>query len=184
MQLTSAPALALPKGQDGFVDYNDASIKGLGCVLMQHDKVIVYASRQLKPYEVNYMVHGLELVAIVFALRIQKHYFYGTQVQIFTDHKSLKYLMSYKELNIRQKRWIELIKDYDCIIDYHLGKINVIVYALSRKNKTVIGGVLVGDKIKLLELAKFKVQLNLGVRGSLLAKLIVQPIQRERILEA
>jgi hypothetical protein len=93
--------LALPKGHKGFVVYNDASSKGLGCVLMQHGRVIAYASRQLKTHEVNYPVHDLELAAVVFALRIWRHYLYGVQVQIFTDHKSLKYLMSQKELNMR-----------------------------------------------------------------------------------
>jgi ribonuclease HI len=113
--------------------YSDASKRGLGCVLIQHGKVIIYASRQLKPYEVNYQVHDLELAAIVFALRVWRHYLYGMQVQIFTDHKSLKYLMSQKELNMRQRRWVELIKDYDCVIDYHPCKANVMADALSRK---------------------------------------------------
>src|SRR4030066_148766 len=100
---------------------------------MQHRCLIAYASRQLKPHEVNYPVHDLELAAVMFALRVWRHYLYGTQVQIFTDHKSLKYLMSQKELNMRQRRWVELIKDYDCIIDYHPGKANVVADALSRK---------------------------------------------------
>nr|XP_034908137.1 uncharacterized protein LOC118044086 [Populus alba] len=123
-RLTSALVLALPSGTEGFVVYSDASRRGLGCVLMQHSRVIAYASRQLKSHEVNYLVHDLELAAVVFALRVWRHYLYGTQVQIFTDHKSLKYLMSQKELNMRQRRWLELIKDYDCVIDYHPGKAN------------------------------------------------------------
>jgi hypothetical protein len=87
---------------------------------------------------VNYPVHDLELVPVVFALRIWRHYLYGSQTQIFTNHKSLKYLMSQKELNMRQKRWIELIKDYDCTIEYHPGKANVVAYALSCKNKATL----------------------------------------------
>ena len=86
--------LALPSGTKGFMVYSDASKRGLGCVLMQHGRVIAYASRQLKTHEVIYRVHDLELAAVVFALRVWRHYLYGTQVQIFTDHKSLKYLMS------------------------------------------------------------------------------------------
>jgi hypothetical protein len=121
--------LALPKGQEGFVVYSDASSKGLGCVLMQHGRVIAYASRQLKSHEMNYPVHDLTLAAMVFALRIWRHYLYGVQVQIFTDHKSLQYLMSQKELNMRQRRWMELIKDYDCIFYYHPGKANVVADA-------------------------------------------------------
>nr|XP_034908287.1 uncharacterized protein LOC118044188 [Populus alba] len=122
-RLTTTPVLTLPSGTEGFVVYSDASGKGLGCVLMQHGKVIAYASRQLKTHEVNYPVHDLELAVVVFALRIWRHYLYGSRTQIFTDHKSLKYLMSQKELNMRQRRWIELIKDYDCTIEYHPGKL-------------------------------------------------------------
>jgi ribonuclease HI len=125
-RLTTALVLILPSGTEGFVVYSDASRKGLGCVLMQHGKVVAYASRQLKTHEINYTVHDLELTAVVFALRVWRHYLYGSQVQIFTDHKSLKYLMSQKELNMQQWRWVELIKDYDCIIDYHPGKANVV----------------------------------------------------------
>jgi len=95
-RLTSTPVLALPKGHEGFVVYSDASGKGLGCVLMQHERVIAYASRQLKTHEVNYPVHDLKLASVVFALRIWRHYLYGVHVQIFTDYKSLKYLMSQK----------------------------------------------------------------------------------------
>jgi hypothetical protein len=93
-RLTTAPVLTLPSGTKGFMVYSDASGKGLGCVLMQHGKVITYALRQLKTHEVNYPVHDLELAAVVFALRIWRHYLYGCRTQIFTDHKSLKYLMS------------------------------------------------------------------------------------------
>jgi hypothetical protein len=180
-RLTSAPVLALPKEQEGFVVYSDASSKGLGCVLMQHGRVIAYASRQLKPHEVNYPVHDLELAAVVFALRIWRHYLYGVQVQIFTDHKSLKYLLSQKELNMRQRRWMELIKDYDCIIDYHPGKANVVADALSRKNKAFIGGLLVrGDK-ELLELGGLNVHLDVTSGGMLLATLVLQSDMREKI---
>jgi len=105
---------------------------------MQHGHVIAYASRQLKSHEVNYPVHDLKLVVVVFALRVWRHYLYEIQVQIFTDHKRLKYLMSQKELNMRQRRWVELIKDYDCVIDYHPGRANIVVDALSRKRKTVM----------------------------------------------
>jgi hypothetical protein len=137
-RLTSTPVLALPSGTEGFGVYSDASKRGLRCVLMQHRCVIAYVSRQLKSHEVNCPMHDLELAVVVFALRVWRHYLYGTQVQIFTDHKSLKYLMSHKELNMRQRRWVELIKDYDCVIDYHPGKANVVVDALSRKGKIVM----------------------------------------------
>ena len=100
---------------------------------MQRDRVIAYASRQLKKHEVNYPTHDLELATVVFALRIWRHCLYGVPCRIFTDHKSLQYLFSQKDLNMRQRRWIELIKDYDCTIEYHPSKANVVADALSRK---------------------------------------------------
>ncbi|WMV57733.1 hypothetical protein MTR67_051118, partial [Solanum verrucosum] len=115
-----------------YVVYNDASHHGLSCILMQEGKVISYASRKFKPHEMNYPTHDLELAAIVFALKIWRHYLYGEKCHIFTDHKSLKYLGTQKELNLRQRRWLELIKDYDCMIDYHPSKTNVVDDALSR----------------------------------------------------
>ena len=100
-RLVSAPILTLPSESGGFVIYSDASKKGLGCVLMQNGKVIAYASRQLKSYEQNYPTHDLELAAVVFALKIWRHYLYGESCEIYTDHKSLKYIFSQKELNMR-----------------------------------------------------------------------------------
>ncbi|KAK8942884.1 hypothetical protein KSP39_PZI008966 [Platanthera zijinensis] len=132
--VTTAPVLVMPCGSEGFQIYSDASLKGLGCVLMQNGKAIAYASRQLKEAERNYPTHDLELAAVVFALKIWRHYLYGARCDIFTDHKSLKYIFSQKELNMRQRRWLELIKDYDVDIRYHPGKANVVADALSRKN--------------------------------------------------
>ena len=109
--------------------FSDASLNGLGRVLTQEGKVVTYALRQLKSHEKNYPTHDLELVAIVFALKIWRHYLYGAKYFIYTDHKSLKYLSSQRELNLRQRRWMELIKDYDCVIDYHPGKANVVADA-------------------------------------------------------
>ena len=113
-RLVTAPVLTIPSGSGGFVVYSDASKNGLGCVLMQHGKVVAYASRQLKEYEKNYPTHDLELAAVVFALKIRRHYLYGEKFEIFTDHKSLKYIFTQKELNMRQRRWLELVKDHDC----------------------------------------------------------------------
>ncbi|KAA0067821.1 reverse transcriptase [Cucumis melo var. makuwa] len=132
-KLVSAPVLTVPDGSGSFVIYSDASKKGLGCVLMQQGKVVAYSSRQLKSHEQNYPTHDLELAAVVFAFKIWRHYLYGEKIQIFTDHKSLKYFFTQKELNMRQRRWLELVKDYDCEILYHLGKANVVADALSRK---------------------------------------------------
>ncbi|GJT56530.1 retrotransposon protein, putative, ty3-gypsy subclass [Tanacetum coccineum] len=124
-RLVTTPILTLPSGSGGFQIYSDASKKGLGCVLMQHGKVIAYASRQLKPYEVNYPTHDLELAAVVFALKIWRHYLYGEACDIFTDHKSLKYIFTQRELNMRQRRWLELLKDYDTNIQYHPERLDV-----------------------------------------------------------
>ncbi|CAH9124286.1 unnamed protein product [Cuscuta epithymum] len=133
-RLTTAPILTLPSGTEGFEVYTDACLKGLGCVLMQNGKVVAYASRQLKTHEVNYPTHDLELAAVIFALKLWRHYLYGVQCKIYTDHKSLKYIFTQKELNMRQRRWLELVKDYDLEIQYHEGKANVVADALSRKS--------------------------------------------------
>ncbi|GJY67531.1 putative reverse transcriptase domain-containing protein [Tanacetum coccineum] len=134
-KLCSAPILALPEGSEDFIAYCDASKKGLGAVLMQREKVISYASRQLKIHEKNYTTHDLELGAVVFALKIWRHYLYGTKCTVFTDHKSLQHILNQKELNMRQRRWLELLSDYDCEIRYHPGKANVVADALSRKER-------------------------------------------------
>ncbi|KAJ0614604.1 putative nucleotidyltransferase, Ribonuclease H [Helianthus annuus] len=134
-KLCNAPILALPEGTDDFVVYCDASRQGLGYVLMQRQKVIAYASRQLKVHERKYTTHDLELGAVVFALKIWRHYLYGTKCTIFTDHKSLQHIFNQKELNMRQRRWVELLNDYDCEIKYHPGKANVVADALSRKER-------------------------------------------------
>ncbi|GJY20881.1 putative reverse transcriptase domain-containing protein [Tanacetum coccineum] len=121
--------------REDFMVYCDASLKGYGAVLMQREKVIAYASRQLKVHEENYTTHDLELGAVVFALRLWRHYLYGTKCVVFTDHKSLRYILNQKELNLRQRRWIELLSDYDCEIRYHPGKANVVADALSQKGR-------------------------------------------------
>jgi hypothetical protein len=146
--------------------------------------VIAYASRQLKSHEVNYPVHDLELAAVVFALRVWRHYLYGSQVQIFTDHKSLKYLMSHKELNMRQRRWVKLIKDYDCAIDYHPGKANVVVDALSRKGKTLMNDMEIKEQGSIVELKKMGLWLSVGPEGSLLAQLKIRSILQDKVLVA
>ncbi|XP_061366891.1 uncharacterized protein LOC133310020 [Gastrolobium bilobum] len=124
-KLTSAPILIILDPLGKFEIYSDASKKGLGCVLMQERKVVAYASRQLRPYEENYPTHDLELAAVVFALKIWRHYLYGVKFEVFSDHKSLKYLFDQKELNMRQRRWMEFLKDYDFELKYHPGKANV-----------------------------------------------------------
>ncbi|GJQ94151.1 putative reverse transcriptase domain-containing protein [Tanacetum coccineum] len=109
-----------------------------GAVLMQREKVIAYASRQLRNNEENYTTYDLELGAMVFAIRLWRHYLYGTKCMVYTDHKSLQYILDQKELNMRQRRWIELLSDYDCVIRYHPGKANVVADTLSKKDKEPI----------------------------------------------
>jgi hypothetical protein len=131
-KLVDAPILDLPESGKRFTVYMDASRIGLDCVLMQEGRVISYGSRQLRKHEGNYPTHGLKLAAVVFALKSWRHYLYGEACDIYTDHKSLKYIFTQKELNLRQRRWLKLIKDYDLSIHYHSGKANVVADALSR----------------------------------------------------
>ena len=132
--------------------------------------MVAYASRQLKTHEKNYPTHDLELAAIVFALKILRHYLYGEKCFIYTDKKSIKYLPLQRELNLRQLRWMELIKDYDCVIDYHHGKANVVADALSRKSVQT--------------LRALNAHLSLSDDGTIVAELIAKPNLLNRMLEA
>jgi hypothetical protein len=131
--LTSALLLVQLDNSKPFEVFYDASGTRLGCVLMQEGRVIAYASRALRPHEINCPTHDLELVDIVHALKIWRHYLMGNHCNIFTNHKSLKYIFTQSDLNMRQRRWLELIKDYDLEVHYHPGKANVVADALSRK---------------------------------------------------
>nr|GEY80591.1 hypothetical protein [Tanacetum cinerariifolium] len=182
-RLVSSSILNLPSGTGGYQIYSDASKKGFGCVLMQHGKVIAYASRQLKPYEENYVTHDLELAVVVFAFKIWRHYLYGETCDIFTDHKSLKYIFTQKELNMRQRRWLELLNDYDANIQYRPGKANMVADALSRKNSETIACLKIQPEIiKDLEL----MEVELVVHGSegYIASLKIEPNLILQIKEA
>src|SRR3954467_14340083 len=133
-RLTSAPVLVPPDTKRNFKIYCDASRQGLGCILMQDLHVVAYASRQLRPHEENYPTHDLELAAVVHALKTWRYYLLGNHCEIYSDHQSLKYIFTQPELNLRQRRWVELIKDYDVGISYTPGKANVMADALSRKS--------------------------------------------------
>ncbi|KAL0541350.1 hypothetical protein IC582_021392 [Cucumis melo] len=182
-KLVSAPVLTVPDGSGSFVIYSDSSKKGLGCVLMQQGRVVAYASRQLKSHEQNYHTHDLELAAVVFALKIWRHYLYGEKIQIFTDHKSLKYFFTQKELNMRQRRWLELVKNYDCEILYDPGKANVVANALSRK--VAHSAALITKQAPLLrDLERAEIAVSIEEVTSQFAQLIVQPTLRQRIIVA
>jgi hypothetical protein len=131
--LTTSLVLAQPDIAKSFDVYCDSSGTGLGCVLMQDGCVIAYSSRQLRPHKEHYPTHDLELATVVHALRTWRRYLLGNVAHIFTNHKSLKYFFTQSNLNMWQRRWLELIKDYDLEIHYHLGKANVVADALSRK---------------------------------------------------
>jgi hypothetical protein len=131
--LTTAPMLAQPDNTKSFYMYCDASGTGLGCVLMQDNRVIAYASRALRPHEQNYPTHDRELAAVVHALKIWRHYLMGAHCNIYTYHKNLKYIFTQADLNMRQSRWLELVNDYDLEVHYHPGKANIVADAMSHK---------------------------------------------------
>ena len=142
-RLTTTPMLITPISGERYTVYCDASKNGLGCVLMQRGRVVAYASRPLKNYEQNYLTHNLELEAIVFALKLWRHYLYGENFDGFSDHKSLKYIFSQKDLSARQRRWMETLEDFNFTLQYHPRKANVIADALSRKAQFVLSGLVV-----------------------------------------
>src|SRR5512141_2002235 len=182
-RLTTAPVLTLPDIRKDFEIFCDASRQGLGCVLMQERKVVAYASRQFRPHEVNYPTHDLELAAVVHALKIWRHYLIGNRCEVYTDHKSLKYIFTQTELNMRQRRWLELIKDYDLGIHYHSGKANVVADALSRKTYCNVAWV----EQLCCEVQHDLEHLNLGiVEHGFVAALEAQPtlVEQVRIAQA
>jgi hypothetical protein len=179
--LTTAPVLAQSDIEEPFDVYCDASGSGLGCVLMQEGRVIAYASRQLRRHEEHYPTHDLELAAVVHALKIWRHYLLGNTCHLYTDHKSLKYIFTQSELNMRQRRWLELIKDYDLEIHYHTGKANMVADALSRKASCHCLIVRTPDTTLCQEMEK----LNLGmIQHGTLTQLKLESVLLQRIIDA
>jgi hypothetical protein len=133
-RLTMAPVLTMSNMEKPFSIYCDASGQGLGCVLMQDGHVVAYASRQLRKHKEKYPTHNLELAAVVHALKIWRHYIIGKRCDVYSDHKSLKYIFTQPDLNLMQQKWLELIKDYDLGINHHPGKTNVVANALSKRS--------------------------------------------------
>ena len=132
--------------------------------------MVAYGSRQLKPHEKNYLTNDLELATIVFVLKIWRHYLYGEKCFIYIDHKSLNYLPTQREFNLRQRRWMELIKVYDCVIDYHPGKANVVVDALSKKSVQA--------------LRALNAHLSLSDNSAIVEGLVAKPNLLNRVLKA
>jgi hypothetical protein len=133
-RLTTTPVLTMPDMEKSCSIYCDASDQGLGCVLMQDNQVVAYASSKLRKHEEKYPTHDLELAAVVHALKIWRHYIIGKGCEVYLDDKRLKYIFTHLDLNLRQRRWLELIKHYDLGINYHLDKANVVADALSRRS--------------------------------------------------
>jgi hypothetical protein len=179
--LTTTPVLAQPDSSKPFDVYCDASGTELGCVLMQDNRVIAYASRALRPLEQNYPTHDLELAVVVHALKMWRHYLMRTHYNIFTDHKSLKYIFTQADLNLRQRRWLELIKDYDLEVHYHPGKANMVADALSQKLQC--NCVMMDSLINTLcdELSKMKIEV---ISSGALSHISVEPTLQDRIIMA
>jgi hypothetical protein len=172
--LTTSPVLAQPDIAKPFYVYCDASGTGLGCVLMQEGWVISYSSWQLRCHEEHYPTHDLELAAVVMALRACRHYLLENVVHIYTDHKSLKYIFTQLDMNMRQRRWLELIKDYELEVHYRPGKTNVVANALSHKGHCNYLPVVrsTGEECStrvLLDLPLFNITLTPTLRGEIIA---------------
>ncbi|CAL8153028.1 unnamed protein product [Prunus armeniaca] len=182
-RLTTAPILIIPEWDLGYVVYTDASKQGLGCVLMQSDRVVAYASRQLKNHERNYPTHDLELAAIVHALKTWRHYLYGERFELYSDHKSLKYLFTQKELNLRQRRWMEYLEDYDFGLHYHLGKANIVADALSRNTHGFVAGLQI-QKWKMMNcIQDYNLHVNVLEHGAYLYNLVTRPTLLGKVVE-
>jgi hypothetical protein len=166
-----------------FSNYCDASSQGLGCLLMQDGHVVAFASLQLRKHEVHYPTHDLELATIVHALKIWRHYLMGKRYELYTDHKSLKYIFTQSNLNLRQRRWLDLIMDYDLGINYHPGKANVGADALSQRSHV---SQLVMDSMS-FELCEEFDKLNLSIAANIenmemeVGSTLLQEIQRGQL---
>ena len=173
--MVTVSILAIFNNSKEYVIYSNASKSGIGCVFIQNGKVIAYASRQLKEYEKNYPTHDLELVVVVHAIKIWRHYLIGAHCKIYTNHKSLKCFFAQKELNMQQWRWLELVKDYDWEINYHLGKANVVVDVLIRKSS--LSALRILPKLLQNNICKAEIEVvarklaNMTLRSSLLEKI-------------
>ena len=182
-RLTTAPILIVPDIGQGYTVYCDASRAGLGCVLMQSGRVVAYGSRQLKNHEQNYPTHDMELAAIVFALKIWRHYLYGEQFKVYSDHKSLKYIFMQRDLNMKQCRWMEFLEDYDFALHYHPGKENVVADALSRKSQGVLASIASRAWQMLESVGHFGLQYREQAQGTL-GNLVARPSLLGRVIES
>ena len=182
-RLTSAAILIVPERGQGYTVYCDATKARLGCVLMQSGRVVAYGSRQLKNHEQNYPTHDMELAVVVFALKIWCHYLYGEQFKMYSDHKSLKYIFTQRDLNMRQRRWMEFLEDYDFTLHYHPGKANVVANALSRKSRGALASIASREWQMLETVEQFGLQYSKQAQGTL-GSLVAKPSLLSRVIES
>ena len=163
--------------------YCDASRAGLGCVLMQSERVVAYGSCQLKNYEQNYPTHDMKLAVVVFAFNIWRHYLYGKEFEVYSDHKSLKYIFTQRDLNMRQRRWMEFLEDYDFTLHYHPGKANVVADALGRKSRGALASIASRECQMLKTVGQFMLQYSEQTQGTL-GSLVATPSLLSRVIES
>ena len=180
-KLTTTPVLIIPNSGEGYEVYTDASLQGLGCVLMQGGKVVAYGSRKLKTHEQNYPTHDFVLADVVFTLKLWRCYLYGEKFHVYSDHKSLKYIFTQKDLNLKQMRWVKYLEDYDFILNYHPGKENVVADALSRKSRGELNVSVSEWKLK-DALRDFDLWIGEGETRPCIFNLVAQPLLRQRIV--
>ena len=183
-KLTTTPVLITPVSGEKYTVFCDASRVGLGCVLMQKGRVVAYASRQLKKHEENYPTHDLELATVVSALKLWRHHLYGESLEVFSNHKSLKYIFTQRDLNARQRRWMETLEDFDFYLQYHPGKANVVVDALSRKSRSILSGLMAYERKMYDYISKFHPCFDGDEPKACFYTLVAQPTVLLRVIEA
>ena len=182
-RLISAPVLIDPDRGQGYTIYCDASSAGLGCVLMQSGRVVAYGSRQLKNHDQNYPTHDMELAVVVFALKIWRHYLYGEESEVYSNHKSLKYNFTQRDLNMKQHIWMEFIEDYDFTLHYQPGKANGVADALSQKSRGALASIDSQEWRMLETVGQFGLQYSEQTQGTL-GSLVATPSLLSRVIES
>ena len=182
-RITTAPILIVSDRGQGYTVYYDASRVGLGCVLIESGRVVAYGSSHLKNHEQNYPTHDMELAAVVFALKSWRHYLYGEQFAVYSDHKSLKYIFTQRDLNMRQRRWMEFLEDYDFTLHYHPGKANLVANALSRKSWGALASIASREWRMLETMGQFGLQYSEQAQGTL-GSLVATPSLLSRVIES
>ena len=181
-RLTSAPILIVPERGQGYIAYCDALRAILGCVLKQSGRVVAYGSHYLKNHEQNDPTHYMELAAVVFTLKIWRHYLYGEQFEMYSDHKNLKYIFTQRDLNMRQHIWIEFLEDYDFTMHYHPGKENVVADVLSRKSRGALASIASREWQMLEIVGQFGLHYSEQDQG-MLGSLVATPFLLSRVIK-